>query len=95
MCLSKIMEDKHIKQIKHNYNPVSTLNDERQRVAQLSPQSQQTIPFQLATQSKKRNSLGGKSTLDFRNSPAIILSEAPSLVNTLSIGVSLQTSAGT
>lgn len=33
--------------------------------------------------------------LDFRNSPDIILSEAPSLVNTLSIGVSLQTSAGT
>lgn len=28
------------------------------------------------------------------NSPDIILSEAPSLVNTLSIGVSLHTSAG-
>lgn len=34
--------------------------------------------------------LGGKNTL-----PDIILSEAPSLVNTLSIGVSLHTSAGT
>ena len=36
-----------------------------------------------------------KPNAEKKASPDIILSEAPSLVNTLSIGVSLHTSAGT
>lgn len=49
---------------------------------------------QVSRQMYYRNEGSNNKSLG-ENSPDIILSEAPSLVNTLSIGVSLHTSAGT
>jgi len=93
------MEDKRIKQTKHSYNPVSTLNSESQEISCPAPPAKPTdYPFPTCRSKHVKKLKPWQKhfgQLDFRNSPDIILSEAPSLVKTLSIGVSLQASAGT